>query len=113
MYLLHRQQLALDDEPTDKAMDLQETGSKRLDMPCPLTVQRGSSFVGYGGGTHTHTLVQGVPVVLNEGLEAVGCSVQWNVSEDCQRRPSAWNGLVRFSTGNESAGVARDACVRC
>ena len=51
-----------------------ESGSKRLYMPCPLTIQRGSSFAGYGGGTHA--VDQAVPVALDESLEALGCSGQ-------------------------------------
>ena len=31
------------------------SGGKRLDMRCPLTIQRGSFFAVYGGGTHTHS----------------------------------------------------------
>ena len=51
-----------------------ESGSKRLDMPSPLAIQRGSSSAGYGGGTHT--VNQAVPVALDEVLEALGYSGQ-------------------------------------
>ena len=74
-------------------------------MPCLLTVERGSSFVGYGGGTHTHSKPSSTRRV---GREFEGFGMQRAVERlrGLSTSPFGLDRSRQISTGNEDACLA-------